>query len=83
MSGILAIRVTPRSAKPGIGGWRAGAEHVYSAVIGHAVPHLHVHLLPRYPGTPREFWWQRLDEWPDAERGDIARIADLVDRLRD
>ena len=26
MSEILAIRVTPRSAKPGIGGWRAGAE---------------------------------------------------------
>ena len=26
MSGILAIRVTPRAAKPGIGGWRAGAD---------------------------------------------------------
>ena len=26
MSGALAIRVTPRSAKPGIGGWRAGAD---------------------------------------------------------
>ena len=26
MSGIIAIRVTPRSAKPGIGGWRAGAD---------------------------------------------------------
>ena len=26
MSGFLAIRVTPRSAKPGVGGWRAGAD---------------------------------------------------------
>ena len=26
MSSILAIRVIPRSAKPGIGGWRAGAD---------------------------------------------------------
>lgn len=26
MSGILAVRVTPRSAKPGLGGWRAGAD---------------------------------------------------------
>ena len=26
MSSILAIRVTPRSAKPGIGGWRTGAD---------------------------------------------------------
>jgi uncharacterized protein (TIGR00251 family) len=23
---IVAVRVTPRSAKPGIGGWRAGAD---------------------------------------------------------
>ncbi len=26
MSEILAIRVSPRSARPGIGGWRAGAD---------------------------------------------------------
>ena len=26
MSSLLAIRVTTRSAKPGIGGWRAGAD---------------------------------------------------------
>ena len=26
MRGQLAIRVTPRSAKPGIGGWRTGAD---------------------------------------------------------
>jgi diadenosine tetraphosphate (Ap4A) HIT family hydrolase len=33
-----------------------GAEHVYLVVVGHESPHLHVHLVPRYPGTPREFW---------------------------
>jgi len=26
MGSIIAIRVTPRSSKPGIGGWRAGAD---------------------------------------------------------
>jgi uncharacterized protein (TIGR00251 family) len=26
LSGIIAIRVTPRCAKPGIGGWRAGVD---------------------------------------------------------
>jgi uncharacterized protein (TIGR00251 family) len=26
LSHVLAVRVTPRSAKPGIGGWRAGAD---------------------------------------------------------
>ena len=34
----------------------AGAEHVYAAVFGDTVPHLHVHLLPRFPGTPRQYW---------------------------
>ena len=26
MTGLLAVKVTPRSAKPGIGGWRSGAD---------------------------------------------------------
>jgi histidine triad (HIT) family protein len=60
----------------------AGAEHVYAAVIGDEVPHLHVHLLPRFPGTPREYWWTRVDEWPQARRGDAAEIAVLVGELR-
>ena len=32
----------------------AGAEHVYSHVYGDGVPHLHVHLVARYPSAPRE-----------------------------
>ncbi len=61
----------------------AGAEHVYAAVIGDGVPHLHIHLMPRFPGTPREYWWSRLDEWPQARRGDVAEIAGFVAELRD
>jgi histidine triad (HIT) family protein len=60
----------------------AGAEHVYAAVIGHGVQHLHIHMLPRYPGTPREYWWDRLDEWPAAPRGGVPEIAALVRDLR-
>jgi histidine triad (HIT) family protein len=59
----------------------AGAEHVYAAVIGDQVPHLHVHLLPRYPGTPREYWWDRVDEWPDARRGSEPQITEFVASL--
>lgn len=61
----------------------AGAEHVYAAVIGDGVPHLHVHLLPRYPGTPREYWWTRVDEWPQARRGSAAEIEVVVNELRE
>jgi diadenosine tetraphosphate (Ap4A) HIT family hydrolase len=59
-----------------------GAEHVYLAVIGHGVKHLHVHLLPRYPGTPPQFWWTRVDEWPGAPRGGASEVAALAERLR-
>ena len=54
---------------------------MYAAVIGHGVAHLHLHLIPRYPGTPREFWWTRADEWPGAPRGGDPEIAALVRRL--
>ena len=58
------------------------AEHVYAAVIGHGVEHLHLHLLPRYPGTPRDYWWVRVDEWPGAPRGGAAEVEALAKRLR-
>jgi histidine triad (HIT) family protein len=60
----------------------AGAEHVYAAVFGDTVPHLHVHLLPRFPGTPREYWGTHVNKWPQARRGGTAEIAALVQDLR-
>jgi diadenosine tetraphosphate (Ap4A) HIT family hydrolase len=60
-----------------------GAEHVYLAVIGHHVPHLHVHLVPRYPRTPREFWSPlTLDESPEARRGGPDQVGAVVARVR-
>jgi histidine triad (HIT) family protein len=59
----------------------ARAEHVYAAVIGDGVPHLHVHLLPRFAGTPREYWGIDVDEWPQARRGTAAEIGSLVHEL--
>ena len=60
----------------------AGAEHVYAAVFGDAVPHLHVHLLPRFPGTPREYWGVHVNRWPQARRGTTGQIEALVHELR-
>jgi diadenosine tetraphosphate (Ap4A) HIT family hydrolase len=59
-----------------------GAEHVYSFVFGDEVPHLHIHLVPRYPDTPRAYWGTRASHWPDAPRGGIDEIAAVCDRLR-
>jgi diadenosine tetraphosphate (Ap4A) HIT family hydrolase len=59
-----------------------GMKHVYSFVFGDGAPHLHVHVIGRYPGTPREYWGTNVDEWPDAPKGDAAEIEEVVLRLR-
>ena len=58
-----------------------GAEHIYLFVFGHHVDHLHIWLLPRYPGTPRDYWGTRVNEWPDSPRGGAAAVAELTRRL--
>jgi histidine triad (HIT) family protein len=60
----------------------AGAEHVYLYVAGDEVPHLHVHLVPRYPGTPREYWGPGVARWPDAPRVDPDTMRVLLSDLR-
>jgi diadenosine tetraphosphate (Ap4A) HIT family hydrolase len=57
-------------------------ERVYTASIGHAYAHMHVHLLPRYAGTPPDVPWVELDEWEGAPHGGEDAIAELAGRLR-
>jgi histidine triad (HIT) family protein len=59
-----------------------GAEWVYSAVIGTGTPHFHLHLVPRYPDTPREVAWHEVDEWEGGPHGGAEEIAKLVEQLR-
>lgn len=59
-----------------------GAEHVYVFVLGNAIPHLHIHVVARYPGTPREYWGTSISEWPEAPQGGDAEIAAVSRRLR-
>ena len=57
-------------------------EHVYAFYIGDGVPHVHIHVIGRYPGAPRAYWGPKVDEWPDAPKGDEAAIAALAERIR-
>ena len=57
-------------------------EHIYTFVIGDHVPHVHVHVIGRYRGAPREYWGLRVDEWPGAPRGDTSEIEQVTTRLR-
>jgi diadenosine tetraphosphate (Ap4A) HIT family hydrolase len=58
-----------------------GVDRVHLAVIGTGVPHFHLHLFPRYPGTPPDAEWTSLDDLPDAPHGDAAEIEELAARL--
>lgn len=59
-----------------------GVVHVYTFLIGDGVPHFHLHVIGRYPDAPREYWGPRVDEWPDAPKGNEAEISLLSARLR-
>src|SRR5579863_1492181 len=58
------------------------AEHIYEFVLGHDVSHLHIHLVPRYHGAPREYWGTHTDEWLNAPHGGLPEIEALCTQLR-
>jgi ATP adenylyltransferase len=57
-------------------------EFIFSAIIGQAVRHFHQHLFVRYSGTPKEYDWMQVEEWPQAPRGGVAEVNELCLRLR-
>lgn len=59
-----------------------GAERTYVVFFGEVVPHLHVLLTARYPGTPPEYWRSHVYDWPDAPKGGPDEIAAFCERLR-
>ncbi|WP_308314902.1 HIT family protein [Bacillus sp. T33-2] len=51
------------------------AEHIYSLVLGDSVPHLHMHLVPRYPNTPKAYWGpMEAYDWEDAPVGEAMKF---------
>jgi diadenosine tetraphosphate (Ap4A) HIT family hydrolase len=55
-----------------------GAEHVYFFRINDLVNHFHFHVVPRYPGTPKEFWGLKIIEWPEYPQADLTEIVELT-----
>lgn len=51
-----------------------GAEHIYTFVSGNGVPHMHMHIIPRYANTPKEFWSPtEVAKWMGAPYGDTEK----------
>jgi diadenosine tetraphosphate (Ap4A) HIT family hydrolase len=44
-----------------------GAEHAYAFAIGDVLRHFHLHLVPRFPDTPRPLWGRAVFDAPAAE----------------
>lgn len=59
------------------------AEHIYSLVSGNAVPHLHMHIVPRYPNTPKEYWGpMAVYDWSDAPMGKNEQVIEVCERVK-
>ena len=60
------------------------AEHVYVFSIQHLVAHVHIHVVPRYPGTPEEHWGgTELVRWEGGPRIEADEVERVVSRLRE
>ncbi|MDM5155172.1 HIT family protein [Bacillus sp. DX1.1] len=60
-----------------------GAEHIYAFVSGNGVPHMHMHIIPRYPNTPREYWSPtKVADWEGAPYGGTEAIQNLCKRIQ-
>ena len=75
--GVMMARVSNALMKS------ENAEHVYSLVSGNSVPHLHMHIVPRYPNTPKPYWGP-LDvyKWEDAPMGNNDEVTALCLRIK-
>ncbi len=59
-----------------------GATKVYLAVFAEVVPHLHLHVIPRYPDTPAELRGPRCFSAPPAAAIPAAEVAAALARVR-
>jgi diadenosine tetraphosphate (Ap4A) HIT family hydrolase len=57
-------------------------EHVYSFFIGDGVPHVHIHVIGRYPNAPKEYWATKVDDWPEAPKGTAKEIEQVAARVQ-
>jgi len=57
------------------------AEHIYMFSIMHMAPHLHIHMVPRYEGTPKEYWDREVHNWPNAPKLNAEEIKELSIKL--
>lgn len=58
-----------------------GAEHAYAFAIGDVLQHFHLHLVPRFNGTPRKWWGRAVFDCPPEEALGPGALAPAAARL--
>lgn len=58
-------------------------EHVYTHVYGDNVPHLHIHIIPRYRNAPETYWGDNTKLWCGAPRGGENEVEEVCNTLRE
>lgn len=61
---------------------RFDSEHVFTAIVGLGVAHVHQHVFVRHPGTPATVPWHDPESWDDAPLLDARGLDHLADALR-
>ncbi len=60
----------------------SGAQRIYTAALGEAVPHLHVHMVPRYVSMPNDAQgWPVFDLQRAAKAGEVSVPSERVEKL--
>lgn len=58
-----------------------GAEHAYAFAIGDVLRHCHLHLVPRFPDTPRHLWGRAVFDASPAEHRPAEELEAAARRL--
>ena len=64
-----------------------GVDRIYQVAFGESFPHLHAHLIPRWPDKPETFAWAVADHYRGTADGSIemadeAETAAMNDKLK-
>ncbi|MBP3951649.1 HIT family protein [Bacillus suaedae] len=75
--GVMMARVSRALKKS------ENAEHIYALVTGNSVPHLHMHVVARYPNTPEQYWGPfEVSHSPNARMGTNDEVIELCNRIK-
>ena len=79
--------VYQNNASPLVGWLMFHSHRIYQVAFGESFPHLHAHLIPRWPDKPETFAWDVADHYRGTSDGSIemadeAETAAMNDKLK-